>query len=338
MIEQESAVSFDYRSSGFQESFLGPGEELRALANAVGLVPRYPMDIVTLHGRDSLDLLHRISTNDLLSPKGAVTPTILVNEKGRIIDYVRVVPSGDETLLLCSPGMGETVASWVEKFIIMEDVAVDPPAGRSVVTLVGPDAADTARRCFPCTDGATGVVVVHGENVRWAITTDFGIEAVHFISARPDTVASSFPRETAGIGWRAWEIYRIAHGMPLTGREITPAFNPFDCGLLHAVSFSKGCYIGQEVIARIDTYQKARRSLYGVRTESDPGTTPLPASVLKNDEEVGVLTSVCGTEEGGVGLAVLRSDQCTTGDIVATADVPSFQVSGFPISLSRQEQ
>ncbi len=66
------------------------------------------------------------------------------------------------------------------------------------------------------------------------------------------------------MGFAAYETFRIARGIPDIGRELTNDFNPFEVGLRDAISMTKGCYIGQEVIARLDTYQKVKRKLVGI--------------------------------------------------------------------------
>ena len=69
------------------------------------------------------------------------------------------------------------------------------------------------------------------------------------------------------IGRAAYDAFRISRGIPAFGAEISNAFNPYEAGLAHAISFTKGCYIGQEVIARLDTYEKVQRELVGLMFE-----------------------------------------------------------------------
>ncbi|HYN89746.1 MAG TPA: hypothetical protein VER55_14530, partial [Ardenticatenaceae bacterium] len=106
------------------------------------------------------------------------------------------------------------------------------------------------------------------------------------------------------LGEAGWEQLRVAEGRPRADRELTEEHNPLEAGLWDAVSFRKGCYIGQEVIARLDTYQKVKHRLMRVRL-SAPAEVGAPVRV--GNEEVGALTSVAITEEGPVGLAYVRS-------------------------------
>jgi len=96
--------------------------------------------LLRLEGRESLDLLHRISTNALATlPAGGVAWTLFVTDKGRLIDHCLVLAGDAGAMILCSPGAAAVVRSWIEKFVIMEDVTVtEEEAGEHVVALGGP--------------------------------------------------------------------------------------------------------------------------------------------------------------------------------------------------------
>jgi folate-binding protein YgfZ len=92
-------------------------------------------------------------------------------------------------------------------------------------------------------------------------------------------------------GEQAVEAARILRGIPAPGRELTGDYNPLEAGLWHAVSFDKGCYVGQEVIARLNTYDKLARTLAGL--ELAPGSDPPPpgTALLRDGQPVGTVTS-----------------------------------------------
>jgi folate-binding protein YgfZ len=121
------------------------------------------------------------------------------------------------------------------------------------------------------------------------------------------------------LGKEAWDLYRIARGIPGTGTEISEKHNPYDVALTDLVSYTKGCYVGQEVIARLDTYQKARKTLFGVRCSERPAGLELPVSLHKNAVQVGVCTSLSGSPFLGehLGLAVLQQDAVIEGDLLS---------------------
>ena len=137
------------------------------------------------------------------------------------------------------------------------------------------------------------------------------------------------------LGEEAWEIYRIAKGLPRAGNEITGSFNPYDVGLTDFVSYTKGCYVGQEVIARLDTYQKVRRGLFGLRsTERLEG---LPARLTRDGSDAGVLTSLSAYPHQGehLGLGVLRRDVVEEGDLLSVEGSGiELRVSPIPMEIT----
>lgn len=275
-----------------------------------------------LEGRESLDLLHRISTNALAKlPPGAAAETLFVTDKGRLIDRCMVLAREGGAQLLCSPAAAPVVRAWIEKFIIMEDVTVEEaPAARHLVVIGNPGGLpgfagmpEPGRWADTCTvegESAPGMTAVRGPF--------FGLDRTDLL----------IPGDGAGLlravgrlgvamqGAPAWEEFRIERLIPAFGAEIVDRYNPFEVGLAAAVSFTKGCYVGQEVIARLDTYRKVQREPAGVVL---PGGMPrgrLPLALMREAEEIGALTSCVTTGPGGGvrGIAVLRRGSARIGD------------------------
>lgn len=314
-----------------------------------------------LRGRDGLDLLQRISTNDLQSLKpGESAGTILTTEKGRLVDFVTLLHMGEEgILLITSPEKQTEVSFWIERFIILEDIKISDLSSQSVMTsLIGPEAEsmDTPRD--------SGAILStpdsEGGGVRRAVTRWPHATEVHLISGpsagsplrswlqarilletRVQERISPGADEEAGeqiplIGFQAYEAYRIAHGIPMAVSELTQQHNPYDVGLRPFISYTKGCYVGQEVIARLDTYQKVRRHLaplvFGRGERPNAG-----AKVTLGGEEVGHLTS--STDEplfgATLGLAVLAANVRVGAAVECQTPSGSLQaaVGDFPVRL-----
>jgi hypothetical protein len=127
------------------------------------------------------------------------------------------------------------------------------------------------------------------------------------------TAAGAIP-----TGDRIWEQLRIEQGRPMPERELTEDYNPLEAGLWQTISFSKGCYIGQETIARLNTYKGVKQQLWGVRL----GAPVQPGSVVTLEgEKVGKLTSFTETERGLFGLAYIRTKAGGVGLKVQVAEV-----------------
>ena len=113
------------------------------------------------------------------------------------------------------------------------------------------------------------------------------------------------------------ESLRVQRGIPAFGKELTEDYNPHEANLVHHVSFSKGCYIGQEVIARLQTYKKVSKYLVGLRWDGDG---PAPGSFLTHDgKRMGIVTSVARLPHTGanVGLGYVRKQFVDDGTTVA---------------------
>jgi hypothetical protein len=116
------------------------------------------------------------------------------------------------------------------------------------------------------------------------------------------------------IGTQAYEAVRLQHAVPLYGHEMGDAYNPLEAGLIGSIDFHKGCYIGQEVIARLDTYQKVQKRL--VRLRFSPDAKVFQDAALEDDgQQVGKVTSVTSLPITGerIGLGYVRTGSLEVG-------------------------
>lgn len=295
-------------------------------------------------GADALDLLNRLSTNrvDNLQP-GQGAPTILTTDRGRILDLLLVVNAGPYTLLLAGPGSPPAIIAWLDKYTIMEDLTLaDITANTAQFTLAGPHAADrlaaagladrqqldTIPPCNALTAQIAGqeTLLIHhplGDLPAWDLIIWDNAAAP---AIRQQLIAAGF----APIAQDAWDALQIRHGIPRYGRELTDAYNPLEAGLIGAIDFAKGCYIGQEVIARLDTYQKVQKRLTLLRlpptpnsgqnaaANAEPATlAPIPvgAELTAADHKVGQITAIATQPDTGelLALAYIRAAQALPG-------------------------
>ncbi|MBF8248655.1 MAG: GcvT-like aminomethyltransferase [Bacteroidetes bacterium] len=251
--------------------------------------------LVRMVGEESLDLLHRISTNEMLSlALGASRQTILTSEKGRMIELVSVYRQSKQELILAGSSHDPAILThWISKFIIMEDVKVEPAKAPYIQILLSGDSSRIFNTLSPDSSSSMFTILEHWEKATWTrlvIPGPFdqitkGLKNAGFTPGSDD----------------ALEAARIADGIPCHPNEFVD-FNPLEAGLKHLVSFSKGCYVGQEVIARLDTYEKVQRSLRRMRLSEIPSR--LPAPIAFEREEAGILTSASGNPV--IGLAYIN--------------------------------
>jgi len=111
------------------------------------------------------------------------------------------------------------------------------------------------------------------------------------------------------VGEDAWNLYRIEQGIPVAPYEINDKFNPHELNLLDMVSFTKGCYIGQEVIARLRTYDKVQKQLFGVVFDVQPDRDEQFTLYDDVENEVGYVTSTAFSYKlkKYIGLGIIRN-------------------------------
>ena len=254
--------------------------------------------IVRLAGREGLDLLQRISTNDILPLKsGEKLQTILTNDKGRIVDVVSVFPHGPDNLLLAGSNPAPAVLKgWIEKFIIMEDLSItDVTPDYYELVLFG---LEQNSKEFQAPPGADFVFEKWGSETLLRVIGDVG----SFDAAVRKLNEGGIGKELPGL----FERYRITKGIPVFPSELSTTYNPLEAGLDGMVSWTKGCYVGQEVIARLDTYKKVQRKLVKLRLDKQP--EQLPAMIFVQSNEVGMLTSASSmfNDESVGGLGYIK--------------------------------
>ena len=291
-------------------------EEFRAANEGAAVFPSNAGRL-RLTGEDARDLLNRLSTN-LVDPDGAageVAVTVLTSDRGRIVDLAYVIHCGDHQLMLTSPGQQQNVIDFLDKYTIMEDLEVEDVTSDTVMlTLAGPEAGEILDRAQPVAD------------LRVTLPTDpddIQHPSIHqLLFSDPDAAdratASLQSAGAVSISAETAETLRIASGQPAYGSEMSDTYNPLEAGLIGAIDFHKGCYIGQEVIARLDTYHKVQKYLVTLRFESDGGdvseaASTLPGARLTDEagDAMGLVTSatVVPTAEGAdlIGLGYVRT-------------------------------
>ena len=296
--------------------------EYSAATTTVGIHDSSYMGRLKATGDDGLDLLNRMSTNkvvDLSAGEGAVT--VLTTDRGRIIDVLGVVNQGDHVILLTSPGRQQAVIDWLDKYTIMEDLVIeDVTSQTAMLALIGPDASELLGLTpvqEPLSQDELKIQSLNlgGLNVM-AVEQPLGTLSRYCLIADLDAAAGLWQHLTeAGatpVGANAMDAVRVNFGVPEYGPELGERFNPLEAGLIGSVDFTKGCYIGQEVIARLDSYKKIQKYLVSLRfnTTANPGD-----ELFQDGQPVGTVTSVASEATDGVlkGLGYVKAAMAIPG-------------------------
>ena len=276
-------------------------------------------------GEDALDLLNRLSTNkvDHLEP-GHWAPTVLTSDRGRIVDLLCVVHAGDCVYLLTSPGQQQPVIEWLDKYTIMEDLEVaDVSDSTAIIALAGKGSAaalgldDDEPDYLPGRQYPAPTVNVGGCDAI-AVSRPLGGDLPCRLLVLPGEAASAVVAALTGSGAveanaEEWETLRVRSGGPAFGSEMGEPYNPLEAGLIGVIDFTKGCYIGQEVIARLDSYDKVQRYMAVLRFSDDSEVT-VGASLTHEGRTAGEVTSLYRTPGGELrGLGYVRTAAADPG-------------------------
>ena len=278
-----------------------------------------PADTLRISGQDRVDLLHRLSTQDLrpLAKVGAVRQTLFVTHQGKLVDWTSLYAFEDYLWLLASPGRASVMAAWIAKYTIMEDVTcADISADTALMVLVGPDAVRHAGLSAAPPEGAW----VASAGFVWSLGPTGWLRGIGPASQAASwqarcVAAGAVPADAAGMRW-----LRLQAGIPAADQEYVEQVNPLELRLTqHAVGWNKGCYIGQEVISRLDSYDKVARLLMGF-------TCPKVLSadgvykVVRDDKPLGRVTSHAAHDGTSIGLALVKREAATPGPVELVRD------------------
>lgn len=309
-------------------SFGNDAVALQAVQTGVGLCDRSHWGRIQISNSDQLNFLHNQSTNDfktLLPGQGC--DTIFVTSTARTIDLATAYVLDDAVLVLVSPNRREYLLQWLDKYIFLGDqvTLTDVTKQTACFSLIG--AASDALLAKLGGQSLQGhsqsthqPMTLAGVPVRVAVGS--GLAAAGYTLIVDAEQATQVWQELvqAGavpLGDRAWESLRIQQGRPAPDHELAEDYNAVEACLWQAISLNKGCYIGQETIARLDTYQGVKQQIWGIHLSAP---TPPDTPIFVEAEKVGMLTSLTQTDAGAFGLGYIRTKAGGAGLTVQVGD------------------
>lgn len=264
-----------------------------------------------LTGRDAAAFLHNMTTNDIKGlAAGAGAPAAIVNQRAGVLDHGVVYRLPDGFVLIGGPGRAESDLAWLDRYLITEDVTLEDLAGAtSLLFVTGAGAQAAVEAAFPVAANLQPYGARAAGDGTWVLATDGSFGPGYHLLVPTAHEAKACAALRAGgaalIDDEALEAARIAWGLPAVGAELVETRNPWEGRLDGSVSLSKGCYLGQEVVARLNAYEKVQRYLVGL---SGPGAPPAAGTPLSaEDRPVGEVTSAAATPEGFVALAYVKA-------------------------------
>lgn len=298
----------------------GPvADEVRALREGRGLVDRSWRGRLELLGADRQRFLNAYVTCEvktLAAGQGAYG--FFTSPQGRILSDAVVLALPDRLWVETAPGQEGPLSEHLRKYILADRVEVRILEDRLPLSLIGPGAGEALGVEPPSELWAHARAMVHGTEVELQKSGQLGTEAytlwVPASLAGPlaDRLLASPAVRPAGF--EALEILRTEAGIPRFGADFGPDNFPQETGIESAVSYTKGCYLGQEVVARIHYRGGVQKVLRGLVFEG--GAVPRPGAPLTFEgREAGTVTTVADSPSLGrpVGLSILHRRAASPG-------------------------
>lgn len=320
----------------------GAGED-RALRAGGGIVDLPWLGRVRVTGGDRVGFLQGMLSNDVatLGP-GTGCHALLLSEQGKTVADLIVLAAADESFLLGVETSLVAAQTALERFIVADDVELVPPnAPEHVFALLGPAAPAVLTRIgVPAPVGAYQHVTTRIDGLSLQVVAVPAPGVGGFLCYVPLVDAARFwvrcreLGDATPVGQDAFEALRIESGMPWHGRDVTADTLALEAPYEDAISFRKGCYLGQEVMERVTARGHVNRKLVGVEMV---GSTDLPTSgtrLFAGERDVGWVTSAAQSPHFGhiIALAYVRREQLEPGTVLAlgTPAGISATVRGLP--------
>lgn len=306
-------------------------DDYTVIASGAGVARPANRIIVRVSGDDRVAFMHGMCSNDIKGLAiGAVSPALILTEHAHIIADFFVYADPDALLLDIDRNLWALARAHLEKFLVADDVEFEELDELGIIDLEGPGAARAVASLAG--DASLSLMPWHhtsAGDLRIANLPRYGAAALTMVVKRTrlQSVIGDL-RERAGaagldtiaeVGFEALEIVRVEHGVARVGIDTSYRTIALEARLERAISYSKGCYLGQETIERATARGGLKKKLYGLHLESD--RLPAPgAAVMLAAREVGRLTSVVSSPRfGAIGLSILHHSAWEIGTRVTVA-------------------
>ena len=302
---------------------------LSAMRTGVALVERTGRGVLRLAGKDPLGMLNAILTNSVPPDAGNGAYALLLNPKGRVQTDLRVLKGGDAVIVDTEPAGTDAAREILDRYAPFSRIKLeDLSEAWSVLGIYGPRAKELLGGP-ELAEHETAEVEIGGEML---LAAGVATPVPGFDLLGPSETLARAKKHLAARGAiladpGAYETARVESGIPRFGSDLTPENFPGEAGVLErAVDFGKGCYPGQETVARMRYRGHPNKTLYRI---SLPGERPAPGTpVLQNEKTVGTVTSVAPLPINDETLALCYLSRNANLDAPITASGSKVRVLG----------
>jgi folate-binding protein YgfZ len=291
-------------------------------------------------GADRLDFVQRQTSNDAraLKPDQFVLTT-LTSPTGRILDVLYLIQEGDEIEAITLPGYGPKTYSFLQSRIFFMDKVplVDASADFAQIDLLGPSSAEILQKLgvdhIPVLNQVQRDRIDHASIRILGAHPAIGMGFRLIVPIASSTIVQRALDEAGATALDAesYQILRVESGIPEASIELKEDYTPLEAGLQVSVSTDKGCYTGQEILARQITYEKVTQRLCGLKIKGSPATGE---RAWVEGKAVGTITSVAKSPRlGMIGLAVIKRPHDQVGKLLELGEQPHSGNSGEVVPL-----
>jgi folate-binding protein YgfZ len=321
-----------------------PAEQYRAVRESAGLIDRSAVGKAEVEGRDRASFLQGMLSNDVkaLQP-GQGCAAAFLDAHGKVMALLHVYALPEGILLELPPGLTRKTLLLLDKYLISEKASFEPmDEAWAILSLQGPVApallAGLSGHALDLAPHAHLEATLAGATARIVQRSEFGAVPGYFVWTAPEH-AGTIRAALVGAGATAVdpdvaEGLRIEAGVPAYGQDVDESVILPETGLEHLVSYTKGCYIGQEVVARVKYRGHVNRALTGLRLEGE--RVPAPGAIVAAAErEIGRVTSAAWSLGLGapIALGYVRREHREPGGAVSVKiedDLVPARVSALP--------
>jgi folate-binding protein YgfZ len=299
---------------------------LGAAPPQVAICRRDDRIVVRMPGDDRVSFMHGMCSNDIKALKpGMVTYALILTDHAHVVADLYVWAADDALYLEAERRLWPKARAHLEKFLVADDVDIEEQEQSSVLDVVGADAGSAVARAIP---GAAPLLPWHFINDDGRLIANLPRIGLNgFTVVVPTEQVDNLVRQIISadpmvheVGLDTLEIWRVERGIPRVGVDATERTLALEARLEAGISFSKGCYVGQETVERATARGGVKKRLCGLRIAGPRIPSP-GATVWLDDKEVGVMTSVAASGRlGGVGLGILHHGAWKPGTAVTLRD------------------
>ena len=325
--QANGATLAQYDGWSLPRHFGDPQEEYQSIRHAVGMLDLSNRAVLEFSGADRLSYLQGLISNDLRVPSsGEGIYAAFLSQQGKVLGDCRVLTTEDRFIVDFWESLKPKLLDHLNRYLVADEVEITDLSDRcAILSIQGPKSELLLGEFLgdkqPQKTLDHSVVQMSGVETRicrYSHTGEDGFDLIMPLAsiekiARQLTATGS-AYSARWVGREAYETLRIEAGIPRYGVDITDDNLILESGLTHAVSFNKGCYLGQEVVERIRSRGHVNKALTGLVIDGEK--PPVPGSkIMSSEKEVGTITSSIYSPslESPIALGYVHRDHCSKG-------------------------